>query len=216
MYGILKEVLSNLCTEPPPFISKWKRFNILSSLGRGHNKSLSSICFIKYRSRIEFSSIKEKILIDLQLSCCNYGCIFFFQAKHGTQSYFIIQNTGSFQRFFKFGLGDFQCFLALIFYVCSGCQSFYLLCLWLEGAAKPSWWGGQGGARVSVVGLCVFRKDLISEWRRACSLGHHNQTHWAAGRPSLCFASCSCNLTPSLSAEEVLYSLARTKVLSQG
>lgn len=147
---------------------------------------------------MSFPSIKEKILIDLQLSCCNYGCIFFFQAKHSTQSYFIIQKTDSFQRFLKSLVwGIFNVFFSLWFSPCVQGATVFICYVWGQGplTQRPSWWGEQGRARVSFVGLYIFKKDLFSEWQRASSLGHQNQTHWAAGHHSLCLASCFCNLT---------------------
>lgn len=117
---------------------------------------------------MSFPVSKKKILIDSQLSRCNYGCIFFPQAKHGTQIYFIIQKTGSFQRWLtSLVRGIFNVFFLFRISAWVQCVTVCILCLWSEGAANPETVlvgrRGQGLACVWLVSMSLRKVSFQTD-----------------------------------------------------
>lgn len=140
-------------------------------MARGHIKSLSSICSIKYRSGIEFSSIKEKILIDLQLSCFNYGCIF-KKPIIVPKALLLFRSLALFKDVFKVWFGEISLFSSCSFFFLT-LQNFCLVChsflsavftihdgLLMGTSPAPPLWRGQDSCSCGWL-CCIFRKDVF-------------------------------------------------------
>lgn len=140
-------------------------------MARGHIKSLSSICSIKYRSGIEFSSIKEKILIDLQPSCFNYGCIF-KKPIIVPKALLLFRSLALFKDVFKVWFGEISLFSSCSFFFLT-LQNFCLVChsflsavftihdgLLMGTSPAPPLWRGQDSCSCGWL-CCIFRKDVF-------------------------------------------------------
>ena len=89
----------------------------------------------------------------------------FFKTNHSTQSYFIIQKPGSFQKCLKnlvWGILMYSCCSVLLFFFFLNfwliCQFLYLLCSWL---IMDCWWGyplcGGGQVLLQLISWSLFR-----------------------------------------------------------